>query len=112
MIFAKFSGHFLYLAGSMASSARSPRVTEGACHGLDAAVPARVDSCLKKAKDTGEFKNIRCFRFLQLFAGPRDVLAEALVKECEKEGIKVSNSRSCCRTTLCTDFGKCDEGRV
>ena len=62
------------MVGSMASSSRSPRDTEGACHGLDAAVPPRVENCLKNAKDFGNFKNLRGFRFLHLFAGPKDVL--------------------------------------
>ena len=77
------------MPGSMASSSKGHQSAEGESHGLDAVVPERVNTCLKKAKDFGDFKQSRCFRFLHLFAGPKDVLAEALRAECEREGIKL-----------------------
>ena len=58
-------------------------------HGLNAEVSKRVVEALENCETYGEFKERRTFRFLHLFAGPRDVLAEALRVECEKEGFKL-----------------------
>eukprot|EP00435_Cladocopium_sp_Y103_P055471 s826_g18.t1 len=72
------------------SSSSSTRGPGGGEHGLDAEVPAKVKKWLEESKDFGEFKNRRVFTFLHLFAGPRDVLAEELKKECDKEGIALA----------------------
>lgn len=61
--------------------------SEGAGHGVEAEVPERVARCLKESKDFGQYKRTRSFKFVHLFAGPRDVLATSLRTECEKGGI-------------------------
>lgn len=43
----------------------------------------------EEAKDFADCKNRRTFKFSHLFAGPRDVLGEALKAECDKEGLQV-----------------------
>eukprot|EP00435_Cladocopium_sp_Y103_P021609 s565_g5.t1 len=72
------------------SSASSTPGPSGSEHGLNAEVPAKVKKWLEESKDFGEYKSKRVFSFLHLFAGPRDVLAEELRKECEKEGITLT----------------------
>lgn len=73
----------------MSEGASTATSSEGAGHGVDAEVPERVARCLREAKDFGQYKRTRCFKFVHLFAGPRDVLATSLKAECEKEGILV-----------------------
>lgn len=52
-------------------------------------VPARVQEALDKAKDFGEFRDLRTFVFVHYFSGPEDKLAEAIVRTAEKAGLKV-----------------------
>ena len=52
-------------------------------------VPERVNKILEVTEDFGKFREKRIFKYLHLFCGPNDNLAEALRKECEKAGIKV-----------------------
>jgi len=72
----------------MNSTPDSSSAKDASC-GLDAEVPGRIEECLRNCETFGKFKTERKFRFLHLFAGPRDVLAEALKVECEKEGIQL-----------------------
>ena len=74
-----------FIFKKMASSSAGDR----ASHSLDAEVPDRVAKCLDQAKDYGEFKHLRTFKFLHQFSGPRDVLGEALKVECDKEGLQL-----------------------
>ena len=53
-------------------------------------VPDRVKRALKHAEDFATFKENRHFRFLHIFSGPRDKLAEALKREAEKAGMKLT----------------------
>ena len=57
-------------------------------------VPKRVQDALEAARDFGDFRSRRVFRFLHLFSGPKDVLGLALMREAEKEGI-VIEVKSC-----------------
>ena len=52
-------------------------------------VPARVQEALDKAKDFGEFRDLRTFVFVHYFSGPEDKLAEAIVKVAKTAGLKV-----------------------
>ena len=47
-------------------------------------VPERIQHALDKSKTMDEFRSNRPFRFLHLFSGEKDMLAEALRKECER----------------------------
>ena len=51
-------------------------------------VPNRVKRALNDAKDFAAFREARHFRFLHIFSGPKDKLAEALKREAEKAGMK------------------------
>ena len=51
-------------------------------------VPNRVKRALNDAKDFAAFREARHFRFLHIFSGPKDKLAEALKRETEKAGMK------------------------
>ena len=73
---------------SMNSAPSSSSSKDASC-GLDAELPERVEECLKGCDTFGKFKTERKFRFLHLFAGPRDVLANALKEECDREGIQL-----------------------
>ena len=72
----------------MSTASSSTKIADSS-HGVNAEVSKRVELCLEKCQSYAEFKEERHFKFLHLFAGPRDVLAEALRDECEKEGLKV-----------------------
>ena len=76
-------------ADAQMSEASSSAGVTSAAHGTDAEVPERVESLLKSCESFGEFKSKRQFCFLHLFAGPKDVLADALKASCEKEGSKL-----------------------
>ena len=52
-------------------------------------VPQRVRGALEKAKDFGQFKERRTFRFLHLFSGEKDVLGDAIKKEAKKFRVNV-----------------------
>lgn len=54
----------------------------------DDRTPERVKRALEGAKDFAEFRERRYFRFLHLFSGPKDILAESLKEEAEKAGLK------------------------
>jgi len=71
----------------MASETAASPKPEGATHGVDAVVPERVAKCLEESKDFGQYKLARQFKFLHMFSGLVDVLAQALKAECDKEGI-------------------------
>ena len=71
----------------MASETAATSKPEGAAHGVNAVVPERIAKCLEESKDFGQYKLARKFRFLHMFSGPVDVLAQAVKTECEKEGI-------------------------
>ena len=67
----------------MSAASSSTKIADSS-HGVNAEVSKRVELCLEKCQSYAEFKEERHFKFLHLFAGPRDVLAEALRDECEK----------------------------
>ena len=75
--------NFVLAADSMSSSSSKAHVPPSA-DGHALFVPARLEEFLKDAKDFGEFKARRALRFLHLFAGPRDVLAEAWKRSARK----------------------------
>ena len=52
-------------------------------------IPGRVNKILEEAEDFGKFREKRVFKYLHLFCGPSDNLADALRKECDKAGLKV-----------------------
>ena len=64
-------------------------MSETAAINSEAPVPERVRLALEGARDFGDFKRRRSFRFLHLFSGPKDVVAKALKEIAEKEGIAV-----------------------
>ena len=47
-------------------------------------VPQRIREALEEAKDFGQFKERRTFRFLHLSSGEKDVLGDAIKKEAKK----------------------------
>ena len=63
--------------------------SEVAVRGLDAPVPQHVREALDQAKDYGHYRDLRVMRFVHLFAGPHDVLGDALKKVCTRENIKL-----------------------
>ena len=52
-------------------------------------VPPRIQKVLDEAIDFKSFKEERVFRYLHLFSGPQDNLAEALKSECKSAGLKI-----------------------
>ena len=70
-----------------ATSSSSAAVTSG--HGTDAELPERILEVLQASKNFGEYKTKRRFKFVHMFSGPKDVLAEGLREECAKEGISI-----------------------
>lgn len=54
-------------------------------------VPDRVKAALEEAGSFDEFRRRRPFRFLHLYSGPRDVLAEALQREAAKSRMVVES---------------------
>ena len=53
--------------------------------GVDIFVPERVLEKLEQAKTFAEFRDTRTFRFLHMYSGSKDVLAESLARECQKQ---------------------------
>ena len=45
---------------------------------------------LNSASDFSQFKKDRCFRFVHLFSGPKDILKEAFLEEVAKEGLNLA----------------------
>ena len=76
----------------MASSSKGPDAEGGAgqrlsgfeTKGLNAEVPQRVAKKLAEANTFAEFRDARVFRFLHMYSGPKDVLAESIQKECAR----------------------------
>ena len=52
-------------------------------------VPERVSKTLDESEEFGKFREKRIFKYLHLFCGPNDNLAEAIRKECESAGLRV-----------------------
>lgn len=52
-------------------------------------IPKRVRMALEKAKTFEEYRNLRPFRFLHLYRGPRDILAREVQAAAEKARLKV-----------------------
>ena len=68
---------------------RGEDIPKGTAEGTDSFVPLRVQKVLDEAKDFKTFKEGRIFKYLHLFSGPQDNLAEALKDECKTAGLEV-----------------------
>ena len=55
----------------------------------DYEIPSHAMEALARAKDFGEFRSLRCLRFLHLFSGPKDMIGNALRRLAEGENLKV-----------------------
>lgn len=80
--------------GSIGLSMAAVSAAEGApsepeFRGLDAPVAPRAEIALQQAKDYGDFRAKRKFKFIHLFAGKVDVLKEQLLEVAKKEGLVV-----------------------
>ena len=62
-----------------------PRTSGYETKGVDIFVPERVVKRLEEAK---EFRDSRTFRFLHMYSGPTNVLAESIKQECDKHRLK------------------------
>ena len=51
--------------------------------------PLRIADALRSAKNFGEYRDNRVFRFLRAFAGPKDILGERLVEKAKRENLRV-----------------------
>eukprot|EP00435_Cladocopium_sp_Y103_P032890 s2894_g8.t1 len=71
-------------AGQSASSSGRTAVEAMETKSANIFVPERVVTRLEAAKSFAEFRSTRTFRFLHLYSGPKDVLAESLQEECER----------------------------
>ena len=58
------------------AAGQSQRLAGFETKGLNVVVPERVAKKLDEAKSFAEFRDLRTFRFLYMYSGPRDVLAE------------------------------------
>eukprot|EP00435_Cladocopium_sp_Y103_P072900 s399_g41.t1 len=63
-------------------------LAEDESKGVDIHIPRRVLTKLEQAKSFSEFRDARAFRFLHMYSGPHDVLAESLKRECERHQLK------------------------
>ena len=72
----------------VASGVAAMSVTPAESSSSTLEVPGHVAEVLARAKDFGEFRDGRCFRFLHLFSGPRNMLAEAIKRLGKAEGLK------------------------
>ena len=64
------------------------KTTEVKIH-TEAQVPPRVRRSLEKAKTLADFKELRVFTFLHLFAGPKDILGDSIRKKAKEAGLEV-----------------------
>ena len=57
--------------------------------GAEYVLPERVAKALKGAKTFEDFRKARPFRYLHLYAGPQDVLGDAIASEAKKNRLEV-----------------------
>ena len=76
-------------AGSGGESEEAEVRAEIKRQAVKAWVPERINHALQKSKTVDEYRANRPFRFLHLFSGEKDMLSEALQRECRKARLQL-----------------------